>query len=57
MKNSSPAFIPRSRNFYFPGEITGTECVNSKLFGIDSSEDVTNSNSTLPHVILDVVFK
>lgn len=57
MKNSSPTFIPRSRNFYFPGEITEAECINSKLFGIDSSEDVTNSNSILPHVILDVVFK
>lgn len=58
MKNSSPAFISKSRNFYFREEITGKfPGVNYKLFHIDFSEDIPNSNSALPYVILDMVFE
>lgn len=55
MKNSS-AFIPRSIDSDFPGEITKAKCVNFKLLGTDSLE-VTNSDSFPPHFILHEAFK
>ena len=57
MEKSSPAFILRSIDFYCPGEIIRTECVNSELLGADFSENVINSNFTLSNFILDMVFK